>query len=251
MLNLFNVENIKSFRKSVQTAPKGFRYGFLPNLFKKDVYAELIKQFPDVKKFVLRDKPDSGGGRKRFYVGPNYFSGRHYGCVCDFSVLPEIWKNVLEEVSSPEFMNLLGETTGVIFNSLADFGFTYGNEGCMQEPHIDGAVRPNDPNTVRPTIAFLLYFNEKHGGSSGTFICEPDRKTVIFQAPDLRNGLFFFEQHPESWHGFHVLPPGEERRLISLSYSLEENPINLKTSLQHKMICKRYAKNKLKQILGK
>jgi len=172
------------------TSPYGFKYGFVRGTFKEDVYKELIRTFPDVSKFKLTDKPDSGGGRKRFYVGQNYYSGKEWGSLYHMRNLPEIWKNVIKESSSKELLDLLSDATGVKFNSLCNFGFTYGNGGCMQEPHIDGAARPNDPSPIHATAACLLYFNEKPGGVVGTAVYDLDRTTVLFQVPDLRNSFF-------------------------------------------------------------
>lgn len=248
MNDFFNAESIKSIRAGSKFAPAGFRYGFVSDLFDERIYRRLIDSFPDVKSFKLVDK-QSGGGRKRFYVGPNYFSGRERGCICNLDTLPKVWRDLLFELASDRFISLLSGATGIKFNSLGDFGLTYGNEGCVQEPHLDGAVRPGDPNEVRPTIALLLYFNEKKGGSSGTCIYDNDRKTVLAQAPDLRNSMFFFEQHPNSWHGFPLVRAGEDRRLVSLSYSLEKEPIKLKNSLIHKITCLSRLRRAAKKIL--
>lgn len=234
-MKYFNLLGIQSIKP--KAASRGFLYGYLENVFYDGVYEELISSFPPVETFQFTDKPDSGGGHKRFYVGPVYYSGKDWGCYCHFSHLPEVWKAVLREVASSEFIKILAQATRIKFNSLCNFGFTYGNEGCQQEPHIDGAARPNDLSPVHATIALLLYFNKKPGGSSGTCIYEIDRKTKIFQVPNLRNTLSFFQQHPDSWHGFPIVSQGEDRRLISLSYSLEKNPINLKDSSFHKIYC--------------
>lgn len=249
MINLFNPDSIKTAKDTIKTAPSGFRYGFIPNIFKEDVYEQLIASFPDVSTFKLVDKP-SGGGRKRFYVGPGYDANKNWGCVCHLSSLPQIWKDALHESSSNEFMKLLKDSTGVGFNTMCTFGFAYGNEGCMQEAHIDGAAREGDKSPVHSTIACLLYFNKEAGGVGGTCVYDIDRKTVLFQAPSLRNGLFFFEQHPDAWHGYPPMPPGADRRIISLAYSQESQPVTLRTSVFHRLTCvptyKRIAKKLLR-----
>jgi len=247
MLKYFNEENIKKSAADFKKDPRGFRYGIIEGLFKEDVYAQLIKMFPDTSKFKLVDK-QSGGGRKRFYTGPNYYSGDTLGCFCHMKDLPEVWNNVLIESGSEEFIKLLESVTGVRQNSLCNFGFTYGNEGCVQEPHIDGAARPNDPNPIHATIACLMYFNAEPGGSSGTAIYDNDRKTILAQVLNMRNSLFFFEQHPEAWHGFPIMGPGSERRLVSLSYSQEKPMLGLKTSAIHSVLCLNKAKNYLRAL---
>lgn len=250
MLNFFNEESIKSVARNLRIAPRGFKYCYIPNIFKEDVYNEMIRTFPDVNKFKLVDKM-SGGGRKRFYVGPDYYSGATRGCLCHMESLPDIWKRAIHESASSELIDLFQEVSGISFNSLCNFGLTYGNKGCVQEPHLDGAIRPGEKKKgdTLSTIACLLYFNEKQGGSSGTCVYDIDRKTILFQVPDLRNSLFFFEQHPDSWHGFPPVPAGEDRKLVSLSYSQEAKPIALKTSLLHKAACTLRYKHYLKGIL--
>ncbi len=230
MLKYFNSEAIAELKKMRRTSPYGFKYGFVQGIFKDDCYKELIRTFPDVKKFLLVDK-QSGGGRKRFYVGQNYYSGKDWGSLYKMRDLPEIWKNVIRESNSEELMKILSDATGVSFNSLCNFGFTYGDAGCMQEPHIDGAARLGDTSPIHGTIACLLYFNEEHGGESGTAIYDIDRKTILFQVPDLYNSFFYFEQHPDSWHGFPTVPKDIDRRLVSLSFSQEKNLIPVKESL--------------------
>ncbi len=249
MIKYFNGEAIRLAKDNVKVAPRGFRYGFIPNLFKEEVYEELIATFPDVNKFKLVDK-QSGGGRKRFYIGPAYDTDKRGGCVCFMDSLPKIWRDVLQETASPELISLLNETTGVSFNSLSIFGLTFGNEGCMQEAHIDGAVRDN-PTFIKSPIACLMYFNKNHEGSSGTRIYEVDGKTELFKAQSMRNGLFFFEQHIDSWHGFPIVPTGEERRLVSVAYNRETAPILPDTSISHKLTCVPGLKHKAKLALGK
>ncbi len=232
MLEFFDEKAIGELKNKKQTAPSGFHYGFTENIFKEDVYQKLTNTFPDIKSFKLVDKM-SGGGHKRFYVGPDYYSGKDWGCICHMKNLPEIWQKVLLESAAPEFIEMLSTATGIKFNSLCNFGFAYGNEGCVQEPHIDGAARPDDPSPVHSTIACLLYLNQKPDGFTGTCIYAPDRKTIIFQVPNLRNSMSFFKQHPSAWHGFPQVPKGESRRIISLSYSQEAAPIALKTFKEH------------------
>ncbi len=248
MIKYFNQISIISAQESFKKAPSGFRYGFIPNVFKEDVYEKLIATYPDVKRFKLVDKP-SGGGRKRFYVGPSYNTDKDGGCFCHVDTLPQIWKDVIAESASPELISLLKEATGINFNSLSIFGFAYGNEGCMQESHIDGAVR-GSPAVIKSPIACLFYFNKKSEGSSGTRIYDVDGKTELFKAPSMRNGLFFFEQHIDAWHGFPSVPVGEDRRLVSVAYNLEDEGISPKRSIFHKITCLPGLKFRIKSLLG-
>lgn len=223
-------------RAGTMRAPSGFSYGFAAPLFREDAYAELIASFPDVSSFALKDR-ESGGGRKRFYVGPRYASAEHHGCVCRLRSLPPIWRAALDEFSSDSCMESFRAITGARLNSLANFGFTYGNEGCVQEPHIDGAVRPDDPTPIKATVACLVYCNARSGNAGGTEIYLPDRQTRIFGVPEMMNSFLFFEQHPDAWHGFPPLSANHDRRLVSLAYSHESPPLRLKRSLFHRLTC--------------
>lgn len=247
MMKYFDTDSIEAAKKTFLTAPSGFQYGFIADVFKENVYQELMVTFPDVKQFKLVDKM-SGGGHKRFYIASHYDVSKNMGCWCHLRFFPAIWQKVLQESASPEFISFLFGATGVKFNSLTTFGHTYGNEGCVQEPHIDGAVR-EDRGEYPSTLATLLYFNEKPDNTGGTCVYATDRKTVLFQAPSLRNGMFFFEQHLEAWHGFSVMPAGAERRLVSLAYSLEKSPIRLKNSLFHRFTCIPSYKRAIKKLL--
>ena len=253
MIKFFNPDSIMSAKESTRNAPSGFRYGFIPNIFREDVYLELMANFPAVEKFKLVDK-QSGGGRKRFFVGPTYDIEKTGACVCCLENLAEIWKDVLAESASPELVSLLRESIGIKFNSLSMFGFAFGNEGCMQEAHVDGVVRDN-PAVIWSPIACLMYFNKSNVGPGGTCVYAADRKTVLFQAPGLRNGLLFFEQHPDAWHGYPMMPAGAQRRIVSLAYSTDDPTVLPATSSMHRLTCKHRLKHRLKSfthlIMGK
>jgi hypothetical protein len=131
---------------------------------------------------------------------------------------------------------------------MVNFGLAYGNEGCRQGAHIDGAVR-GEGGEHPSSLACILYFNEKPDGPGGTCVYGTDATTVLFQAPSMRNGLFFFEQHPDAWHGFPVMPAGSERRIVSLAFGQESPPVTLKTSVLHQLTCKKKIKSILKKVL--
>ena len=234
--SLIHPDFFARLRAGTVRAPAGFSYGFAAPLFREDAYAELVASFPDVSAFILKDR-ESGGGRKRFYVGPRYASAEHHGCICRLRRIPDIWRAAFDEFSSVSCMESLRAATGIRLNSLANFGFTYGNEGCVQEPHIDGAVRSDDLTPIKATIACLIYCNARSGNIGGTEIYLPDRTTRIFSVPDMRNAFLFFEQHPDAWHGFPPLPAGHDRRLVSLAYSHESPPLRLTRSFLHRLLC--------------
>lgn len=244
-MKYFNQQALEDLRRNVQRAPSGFRYGFAPHIFKEDVYEAIVDGFPDVRAFTLKDI-EAGGGRKRFYVGPVYFSGADHGSIRKFSKLSDIWRGIVAESSSDEFVTLLNEVTGVSFNSVCNFGFAYGKEGSVQEPHLDGAALKT--KSVSGSIACLLYLNKEPGGVSGTRVYDVDRKTVLYEVPDLRNSFFFFEQHPDAWHGFPEVPAGADRRIVSLTYSDEPRAIRLSDSLAYSLLPLR-AKKLLRKIV--
>ena len=247
MIEFFDVNSIESAKKTFGIAPSGFRYGFITNIFPDIVYNQLMATFPDVNSFKLVDKM-SGGGHKHFYVASHYDVSKNFGCWCHLRFLDPLWQKVIQESDSPEFISFLSSTIGIKCNSLASFVHMYGNEGCVQEPHIDGAVR-EDRGEYPSTLATLLYFNEKPDNIGGTRVYATDRKTVLFQTPSMRNGMFFFEQHPDAWHGFPIMPLGAERRLVSLAYGLEESPVRLKNSLLHRLTCLPSYKRIVKKII--
>ena len=246
--SVVNIESLEKIPSNEKRAPAGFRYGFIENLFDEEFYKKLVATFPDIKKFKLISKM-SGGGHKRFYLGPEYTINRHGVCGCDLNDVSTEWKKVFRICASPKFINFLSEKTGVKCNSLCNFGFTYGNEGCHQECHIDGAVRADDPNETKATLALLLYFHPDRSTIGGTCIYDIDRKTIVAQAGHLHNSSFYFEQHAEAWHGFPEMPSGKERFLVSLTYSNEARPIKIDNSLFHRLTCKRNIKRVIKKFI--
>lgn len=232
-MKYFSRKALENLKRDVRRAPSGFRYGFAPHIFREEIYHDILEGFPDVNTFRLKDM-QAGGGRKSFFVGPGYYSGRDYGSTRNFAKVSDIWRGIISESTSDEFVKLLNDTTGVAFNSVCNFGFAYGKEGSMQEPHIDGAAMKT--KSISGTIACLLYVNKEPGGSSGTRVYDTDRKTVLFEVPDLRNSLFFFEQHSLAWHGFPTVLAGEDRRVVSLTYSNETQPIRFNDSLLYSLL---------------
>lgn len=83
----------------------------------------------------------------------------------------------------------------------------------------------------------ISYCNGNKGGVSGTRLYANDRKTVLFEVPDMCNSFFFFEQHPDAWHGFPEVPYGTSRRLVSIAYSFEKPPIKLSKGIFHTAFC--------------
>ena len=217
-------------KQGVQMSPHGFRYGYVDRVFRDDIYEQLVATFPDTNTFKVTDKM-SGGGHKKFYVGPVYDCNKAWGSLLPLlQQIDPLWQTIAREFASPQFIQSIQEATGIPCNTLATFGFTYGNQGCEQGPHLDGAIRPGDTSQVHSTIASLLYFNPNPDPIGGTELYDTDRKTLIFRAPHLKNGLFFFEQHPDSWHGYPPLPAGSERHLVSLAFSQEPRAINTNES---------------------
>jgi hypothetical protein len=249
MLHLFNADAIRALGEQTTRGPGGYRFGFVNDVLNQPAYYRLAREFPPVHQFQLVDK-HSGGGRKRFYVGPTYELGRDGGCTCGLHGISETWKELFLECASAELMELLGVSTGIYFNSLSSFGFAYGNAGCMQEPHIDGSVRPGDASPVHSTISLFIYCNPSSQRTGGTRMYAPDRESVLFEVPELRNGLFYFEQNALAWHGYAPLPPGIERRLVNFTYTFEESPVALRTSRLHRHVCIRRFRRRLRRAAG-
>jgi len=246
MLRFFDADAIRALGEQTNRGPGGYRFGFVNDVLNQPAYDRLAREFPRVDHFQLVDK-QSGGGRKRFYVGPSYDLGRDGGCICGLGGISQMWRQLFLECASAELMDLLGESIGIRFNSLCSFGFAYGNEGCRQEAHIDGAVRPGDASPVHSTISLFIYCNQRSQRTGGTRIYAPDRESVLFEVPELRNGLFYFEQSALAWHGYATLPPGIERRLVNFTYTLEESPVTLRTSRLHRHICPRRFRRRLRK----
>ena len=190
-MKYFNPDSIRKIQ--LFKTPAGFRYGLVEDLFFDAVFEKLVSAFPAVNQFRFVDKP-SGGGRKRFYVGPVYDANKQQGCICHFDRLDPLWREVVLESGSAELIDLFRQACGLKFNTISSFGFTYGKAGCVQEPHLDGAVRA-DRGEIFSNFATLIYFNRQPHGTSGTCVYDLDRKTILYQVKNMRNSLFFFEQH--------------------------------------------------------
>ncbi len=236
-------------KEATVTTHTGVTAGFCDKVFTPQVYEELQNTFPDPTDFMLVDKADSGGGHKKFYVGPHYVTAKDNGSVYHLKNLPPIWRGLLDELASDEIMKEISVATGTEVNTLCVFGLTYGDEGCVQEPHLDGAIREGDNTSVKANLAFLLYFNEIADPVSATEIYDLDRKTILLKGTTMRNSLAYFKQHPHSWHGFPEVPKGHTRRLLSLTYLHLPKPTSIDWSFSHYIISR--IQRFLRRVRGK
>lgn len=218
---------LSRLQHAITVTRTGVTNGFCDRVFTSDSYAELTRAFPDPATFTLVDKNNSGGGRKIFYVGPEYVITRHLGSLYHLRTLPLIWKEVIQEISSLFFMKKLSAVIGTEVNTVCNFGFTFGKEGCMQEPHIDGAMRTSNHSPIKASVAFLLYFNDSDDPCSATEIYDTDRTTILSKGTTMKNSWMFFKQHPNAWHGFPRVPKNHTRRLVSLTYGYLQDPVPL------------------------
>lgn len=234
-MKYFDPNALSRLKLATVTTKTGVRNGFVDNILFADKYDELVGALPDPHTYTLVDK-QSGGGHKRFYVGPVYLSGKDFGSVYHMRQLPSVWQDFLKEAGSKEFIELLSGTTQIKFNSLNNFGLAYGDKGCVQEPHLDGAIRSGDTSRIKGNIALLMYFNKTADPVSATELYDVDRKTILAKGFTMRNSMFFFEQHVNSWHGFPTVPHGHTRHILSLAYSNEARHVPLSWSYLESVI---------------
>lgn len=232
MLRFFNQESFISLPSKIQVSPAGFRYGFLENVFCPGVYEELLGTFPAFDFFSYHEDD-----YKKVYEGPYYDSHAHRGCPHSLKRVPKIWKELLREASSEEFISLFRKVSGVDFNSLRNFSFKYGKNGCEIKPHLDQASRSGNRGASK--LVSMWYFSEKEGPTSGgtCIYSSQDRKTILFEVSTLRNSMLFFEQHQEAWHGYEAIRDESRRKALALTFNTEPERIPIKTSLLHELFC--------------
>lgn len=237
MLKFLDEQALGALRSQIRIAPAGFRYGFITGVFKPSAYEELWNAYPSLDTFrYVEIADDFKNPSSKVYNGPRYGSREHNGCMDHLTGIDPIWKAVLAELASPSASAALNEATGVAFNSVREFAFNYGKKGCEIKPHLDGSARTSDPYRTR--IVFLFYFAPRPGGGpGGTCLYDADRRTALFEAPDLCNSLLFFEQHPDAWHGYRAISTDAERRNMQVTYNLISRPVRPKTSLWHRLFC--------------
>lgn len=224
-MNYFNPTVFSRLKEATRVSHTGVRHGFCDEVFLPEVYEQLMKDFPNPQLYLHFDKKNSGGGHKRFYAEPGFIAEKHGDSAYHLRHLPAVWKNLLNEVSSPDFLKTLSDAIGVETNSICSLGFAYGEKGSIMEAHIDGAIREGTLLRMKSNVAFLLYFNENSDPVSATELYDLDRKTILAKGTTMRNSWFFFEQHPNSWHGFPEVVGNHTRRVVSLSFSIVEHPI--------------------------
>jgi hypothetical protein len=234
-------ERIQTATKVTKTA---VTCGFVDEVFTKEAFDSLIHSFPGQKEFTLYDKTNSGGGRKRFYVGPEYVLSRNGTSAYHLRHLSPPWKQLFKECLSSEFIQALSRATNTDCNTLLNFGIAYSDAGCLQEPHLDGAVRAGGSLVGEGSVAVLFYFNEDPDPISATEVYDVDRKTILLKGTTMRNSMTFFVQHANAWHGFPRVPEGRTRKIVSVFYAQTTDPKAVTWSLPSHLISK--IKKKLK-----
>ncbi len=236
-MQFFNRATFENLSSKVIVTPSGFKAAVVQDVFTTGAYQKLLAAFPLSEIFTYHEDQ-----YKKVFEGPSYNARQYRGCIERLSGLDPIWKAVLLEASSDEFLKLFSNATGVAFNAVREFSLKYGKEGCEIKPHLDQAAKTQ--NEFRSQLVSLFYFAPKPGmGPGGTTIYSPDRSTILLEAQDLYNSMLFFEQHADAWHGYRPLKSGEERRAMILTFNLAKHPVRIKTSLGHKLFCPRCLPN--------
>lgn len=232
MLKFFNSEAISSIPPRIKVSPAGFRYAFVENVFQEPVYKELVRGYPPFGMFTYHED-----AFKKVYEGPYYDSHDHHGCAHHLKNLSAVWKEVLREAMSEEFVTAFSQASGVPFNSLRNFSFKYGKEGCEIKPHLDQASLGKKGQS---RLVSMWYFaGNAAGGPGGTCIYDTDRQTILAEARHLYNSMVFFEQHPVAWHGYKPMPAGADRYAMAITFNEENRTLGLNDSLWHNLFCLR------------
>ena len=230
-MKFFNRATFENVGSRMIVTPAGFKAAVIQNVFLPEAYQKLLAAYPPLSLFNYHED-----AFKKVYEGPHYDSQEYKGCIAHFAPLDPIWKELLLEATSEEFMNLFSKSTGVIFNTVRNFSWKYGKEGCEIKPHLDQAAMHQ--NVLRSRLVSLSYFAAKPGmGPGGTVIYSADRSKTVLEAQDLYNSMLFFEQHKDAWHGYKPMKQGEERRALAMTFNLEEQPTRIKTPFAHKLFC--------------
>lgn len=219
-LSILNLESIGTIPTSIKMSPRGFRYGFIENIFLPAAYEPLRRVFPPESRFSVTEE------NIMITLGGVYYDAReHHGHTDHLLDLDPLWHRALHEAASAEFIKALSENTGVACNSLRGFGFNLGKRGYgFRRPHLDGSARSKHP--ARTRLVAMLYLGSSPSETvGGTKIYDTDEKTIVFEAPRLYNSLLFFEQHPDAWHGYPILEEDIERKTLQFTYNLEPQRI--------------------------
>ena len=234
-MKFFNTNAITAIPHTIKTAPRHFKYGFVPNIFQENAYKELRAKFPPFSSFGYIDD-----GFKKVYEGPHFDSVEHKGYVDHLlrAHVDPIWIDLLREAHSQEFTKLFSESTGIGFNAVRNFSWKYGKEGCEITPHLD--LSGMKMHSAGSKIVCMFGFAKNPGaGPGGTTVYDVDRETVLMEAPETYNGMTFFEQHQDAWHGYKTLKPDQERWALAITFNRAREPVKIRTSFLNNILGRR------------
>lgn len=180
-------EKSETFKKN-----KPVPFMFVEGVIKQEVYDKLVDEWPGEEHFRPFNEV-----MKRVHCGPLKSFKIGEPVDVNFPELSKTWNEFLKYVASEEYLQNLGEITGMKFTQLIEFGIMEDRKGDFVHPHIDEAIH----NTVTSFYYFTKGWKREFGGS--TCLLEDDSfDNIVFEPNALDNACLLFKQTDNSWHGY-------------------------------------------------
>jgi SAM-dependent methyltransferase len=177
--------------------------------------------------------PEKGSDYDKFCVADDGNIGTDYAN-SDLNAFPAAFQELDRLLRSREFLDLLGDITGIaeLVDDVDYFGggIRESQARTFLPPHIDFNYHPRTLQHRR--LNLLLYLNEdwrEEWGGAIQVHRDPrihKQDSLVASVAPLLNRCFIFETSERSWHGFNRLcpPPGRSRRGFTIYYYTQDRP---------------------------
>jgi len=218
-MNYINNINKDKFKLSFNDPNKPFRYGVIDNFFVKDVCNKFSNSYPN------KDSKLWYRFRDRIHGEENVFERRMMG-ISNVEELPPIGLEIINELNSEKFINILREITGVsnlIKDTHNEIGQWAGMRamlpGAYQSIHSDARLHPHLGIEKRITLVGYLNqdWKEKDGGY--TEVWNNSMTECVDRVAPTYNRILLFENTEKSYHG--VPEVNKYRKTFLTSYLLD------------------------------
>ena len=220
-INPINTDKIK---ESFLDPKKPYRYVVIDNFFNTEICNKFEKSYPkqnDKRWYRFRDT---------IHGEDNVFEKGMMG-ISEIDKLPPLCLNIINELNSEEFLNILRSLTGLEklqkdpYNNIGQWaGIRAMLPGGYQSIHSDARKHPHLGIEKRITLVGYLNKNWKESDGGYTEIWNDDMTKCIDKVAPLFNSVLIFENTEKSYHG--VPEVNNYRKTFLTSYLLDYKHFN-------------------------
>ena len=217
-MKYINEIDIEKFKTSFNDTTKPFRYAVIDNFFIKNICDKFSNSYPSQEdKLWYRFRDEIHGEKNVFERGMMGISNTHD--------LPSISLNIINELNSKDFLDILRELTGIeglvndTHNEIGQWaGIRAMLPGAYQSIHSDARKHPHLGIEKRITLVGYLNEDWEEKDAGYTEVWNNDMTECVDKVAPVYNRVLLFENTDKSYHG--VPEVNNYRKTFLTSYLL-------------------------------